>query len=131
MKKKVLVTDSSKAIRFLIQTVLEDQFEVITAQDAGAALYWMKNRPAIDLMICDPQISGLYDWELIEQLRTGFYYQQLQIIVIASLPSSILEQQCATFQVAHFFTKPFDPLALRKTVLAILDPEKNTGVFQN
>ncbi len=120
MKKKVLVTDNSRAIRFLIQTVLEKRFEVSTAQDAASAMYWMSNKSRPDLLIIDPQLPDTENWEILEQMRTGSFYKKIPIIVITSLPKGEVIKKCAELGVAQFFYKPFDPLLLLETVESLM-----------
>lgn len=121
MKKKVLVTDNSRAIRFLIQTVFEKHFEVITAQDTASAMYWLTNKSNPDLLIIDPQLPDGENWEMLEQIRSGTLYRKLPIVVITSLPKGEVIQKCAELGVARFFYKPFDPLLLLETAESLVN----------
>jgi CheY-like chemotaxis protein len=121
MKKKVLVTDSSKAIRFLIQTVFEKKFEVITAQDAGSAMYWLSRKLNPDLIILDPQLPDVENWEMISQIKSGTLYKNIPILVITSLPKGEVIKKCAEYGVVRFFYKPFDPLLLLESAESIFE----------
>ncbi len=68
MKKHILAVDDSKAIRFLLQTVLGKDYQVVTVPDGYSAMYYLSNRTQPDLIIADPQLPDLEDWELIKQL---------------------------------------------------------------
>ena len=57
MKRQILAIDDSKAIRFLLQTVLGKEFQVVTAPDGCSAMYWLSKRNLPDLIIVDAQFQ--------------------------------------------------------------------------
>ena len=124
MKKKVLAIDDSKAIRFLLQTVLGREYQVITAPDGCSAMYWLsqKNRP--DLIITDAQLPDMSDWELVEQLSTSGLYRQIPILVLSSLSKGETMEKCTEYGVAQFFNKPFNPVDLVDAVNRICRTNK-------
>ena len=59
MKKQILAVDDSKAIRFLLQTVLGRDYHVITVPDGYSAMYYLSHRAQPDLIIADPQLPDM------------------------------------------------------------------------
>ena len=59
MKKQVLAIDDSKAIRFLLQTVLGKDYQVITAPDGSYSMYLLSMKNLPDLIITDRKLP---DW---------------------------------------------------------------------
>ena len=59
MKKHILVIDDSKAIRFLLQTVLGKDYRVITVPELYSAIYYLSHRENPDLIIADPQLPDM------------------------------------------------------------------------
>ena len=112
MKKKILAIDDSKAIRFLLQTVLGKDYQMITAPDGCSAMYWLSKRNVPDLIICDPQLPDMRDWELIEELRSSILYRTVPILVISALDEQQTRSKCAAYALAGYFMKPFNPLLL-------------------
>jgi len=121
MKKKVLIIDSSKAIRFLLETVLGSDYEVITATDGCSAMYLLSKRILPDLIITDPQLSDLENWELIEQLSESILFRQIPVIVLSSLNQEETSRKCEEFGVVRYFSKPFNPLILLESIHKISD----------
>ena len=122
MKKQVLVIDSSKAIRFLLQTVLGDHCRVI-ASDVFSGMFWLsKNLP--DLIIVDPFVDGVYQWDLVEQLTSSGLYGDIPVMVLSSLTMEETRQKCEELGVSNFFLKPFNPLDLLKSVNVVLAKKK-------
>lgn len=126
MKKQLLAIDDSKAIRFLLQTVLSKDHQVVTAPDGTSAMYWLAKRNLPDLIIVDAQLPDMQDWELIEQLSSSGIYRDIPLIVLSSLDKEIVQQQCATYGVAEYFTKPFNPIDLMDAVNRVLANSRPT-----
>lgn len=116
MKQRILAIDDSKAIRFLLQTLLNKNYQVITAADGCSAINWLAQNDLPDLIIVDPQLPDMQNWELIEQLATSGLYGSIPMIVLSALNKSETEEKCLEFDIASYFTKPFNPIDLMKAV---------------
>ena len=126
MKKQILAIDDSKAIRFLLQTVLGKDYTVVTAPDGCSAMYWLSKRNLPDLIITDAQLPDMQDWELIEQLTSSGIYRDIPVMVISSLDKAQVDAKCQEFGVAENFTKPFNPVDLMNAVQRVIN--NNTKV---
>lgn len=124
MKKQILAIDDSKAIRFLLQTVLGKDYTVVTAPDGCSAMYWLSKRNLPDLIITDAQLPDMQDWELIEQLTSSGIYRDIPIMVISSLDKAQIDAKCQEFGVAENFTKPFNPVDLMNAVQQVINNKK-------
>jgi CheY-like chemotaxis protein len=127
MKKKILAIDDSKAIRFLLQTVLGKDYQVVTAPDACSAMYWLSTKNIPDLIITDPQLPDMKDWELIEELSSSILYRKIPIMVISSLDKLETNLKCERYGIEHFFMKPFNPVLLLETVSIMTGQVKTWG----
>lgn len=116
MKKQVLAIDDSKAIRFLLQTVLGKDYQVITAPDGCSAMYWLSKKNLPDLIITDAQLPDMENWELVEQLSISGLYSNIPMIVLSSLNQNETTAKCLQYGVAAHFTKPFNPIDLLESV---------------
>ena len=116
MKKQILAIDDSKAIRFLLQTVLGKDYQVITAPDGCSAMYWLSKKNLPDLIIADAQLPDMDNWELIEQLSISGLYRDIPMIVLSSLNKNETKAKCMQYGVAEYFTKPFNPIDLQEAV---------------
>jgi CheY-like chemotaxis protein len=116
MKKQILAIDDSKAIRFLLQTVLGKEYRVITAPDGCSAMYWLGKRHLPDLIILEAQLPDMDKWELVEQLKSSGLYRDIPIIVLSSLDKSETINKSQELGVYDYFTKPFNPIDLLESV---------------
>lgn len=120
MKRSILAIDDSKAIRFLLQTVLGKEFQVVTAPDAGSAINWLAKKNLPDLIIVDPQLPDVQDWELVKEFTSSVLYRDIPLIVLSAFDKSTTAAQCRKYGIADYFIRPFNPLELQETVHRVM-----------
>jgi two-component system, chemotaxis family, chemotaxis protein CheY len=128
-KRKILAIDESKAMRFLLQTVLGNQYQVVTAADGCSALYWLSKKNLPDIIIADPEMPDMQNWELIQHLRSSRLYAHLPIILLSALDPVETADQCEAFEVSTHFQQPFNPEHLLRAVETIFENEKPKAGF--
>jgi len=116
MKKQILVVDDSKAIRFLLQTVLGKDYQVVTVPDGYSAMYYLSHREMPDLIIADPQLPDMENWELIQQLATSGMYGEIPVLVLSGLDKQETDMKCLEYGAVEYFLKPFNPIDMLKSI---------------
>ena len=116
MKKQILAVDDSKAIRFLLQTVLGRDYQVVTVPDGYSAMYYLSNRSQPDLIIIDPQLPDMENWELVKHLCTSGLHGEIPVVVLSGLDEAETESRCVEYGVARYFLKPFNPVELMDSI---------------
>lgn len=116
MKKQILAVDDSKAIRFLLQTVLGRDYQVVTVPDGYSAMYYLSNRSQPDLIIIDPQLPDMENWELIKHLSTSGLHGEIPVVVLSGLDERETESRCVEYGVVRYFLKPFNPVELMDSI---------------
>jgi len=116
MKKQILAIDDSKAIRFLLQTVLGRDYQVVTVPDGYSAMYYLSHRSQPDLIIADPQLPDMENWELVQQLSTSGMYGDIPLLVLSGLDVKETEAKCMEYGVIKYFHKPFNPVELMESI---------------
>src|ERR1700759_1578988 len=106
MKKHILAVDDSKAIRFLLQTVLGKDYQVVTVPDGYSAMYYLSHREHPDLIIADPQLPDMENWELIHQLSTSGMYGGIPVVALSGLEESETAVKCVEYGIVKYFMKP-------------------------
>ncbi len=109
MKKQILAVDDSKAIRFLLQTVLGKTYQVITVPDGCSAMHWLSRRNFPNLIIADPQLPDLENWELIQQLKTSGIYKNIPVMVLSGLGVTETEEKCRVLPGSELFYEAIQP----------------------
>jgi DNA-binding response OmpR family regulator len=126
MKKEILAVDDSKAIRFLLQTVLSKDYQIITVPDGCSAMYWLSKKRIPDLIIADPQLPDMEDWELIQQLSSSGIYGTIPVLVLSGLEKSETKLKCSEFGITNYFFKPFNPVDLVMSIKELMENKRNT-----
>jgi len=116
MKKQILAIDDSKAIRFLLQTILSKDYQVITMPDACSAMYWLTKKNLPDLIIVDPQLPDMENWELVDQLSSSGIYGHIPLLVLSGLDTQETQIKCSEYEVEKYFLKPFNPVDLLSVI---------------
>jgi DNA-binding response OmpR family regulator len=120
MKKQILVIDDSKAIRFLLQTILSKDYQVITMPDGCSAMYWLSKKNLPDLIIADPQLPDMENWELVEQLSSSGIYGNIPLLVLSGLDNEETQVKCLEYGVVKYFLKPFNPVDLLASINSVI-----------
>lgn len=129
MKKEVLAIDDSKAIRFLLQTVLGKDYQIVTVPDGCSAMYWLSKKKLPDLIIADPQLPDMENWELIQQLSSSGMYSSIPILVLSGLEKVETELKCLEYGIRKYFMKPFNPVDLVQSIRDLIEDNKVATQF--
>ncbi|HLO81995.1 MAG TPA: response regulator, partial [Chitinophagaceae bacterium] len=68
MKKEILIVEGSKAMRFLLHTIFKKHYKVVSVPDGISAMYFLRQGNKPDLIVLDPELSDMPDWELVKHL---------------------------------------------------------------
>jgi CheY-like chemotaxis protein len=120
MKKQILAIDDSKAIRFLLQTVLGRDYQVVTVPDGYSAMYYLSHREHPDLIIADPQLPDMENWELVQQLASSGMYGDIPLVVLSGLEAKETDSKCGEHGVLKYFMKPFNPVELVEAIQGLV-----------
>ena len=129
MKQQVLVIDDSKAIRFLLQTILGRKYQVITAADGCSAMHWLSQKNLPDIIIADPQLPDMQDWELMEYVTSSGLYGDIPVIALSSLDKNETRSKCEELGIENIFSKPFNPVLLEKAIESCLSSYAEVDVM--
>ncbi len=120
MKKKILAIDDSKAIRFLLQTILGKEYQVITMADGYSAMYWLSRGNLPDLIVADPQLPDMDNWELIHHICSKGIYRDIPFLVLSGLDKRETWSRCIEYKVHGYFLKPFNPVDLVNSINTLM-----------
>jgi two-component system, chemotaxis family, chemotaxis protein CheY len=123
MKQEILAIDDSKAIRFLLQTVLSKDYQVVTMPDGCSAMYWLSKKNLPDLIIVDPQLPDMDNWELVQHLSSSGIYGDIPILVLSGLDNDETQVKCLEYGVDKYFSKPFNPVDLLESVNGLMSKQ--------
>jgi DNA-binding NtrC family response regulator len=117
MKQTILVINDSKAIRFLLQTILGKKYNVISFPDACSTMQWLLRKNIPQLIIADPQLPDCENWELVSNLHNSGLYGNIPVVVLSNLSEDEMIVKATEYtNIVRSFSQPFNPLELLEVV---------------
>jgi two-component system phosphate regulon response regulator PhoB len=116
---RILIVEDHPTMREAMRMVLEHEgFEIGEAADGQAALEIVRSDPP-DLVFLDLNIPGASGADVLQQLKADPLTKDVRIIIVTATGEEGREQVIA-LGADEYFTKPFSPLALLRTVERVL-----------
>ena len=113
MKKPILVCDDEEGIRESLKLILENEYDVIFAENGDAAIRKMKASP-VDLVILDikmPRKDGLETLKELKKINPA-----AKIIIATGYKSVDTAQEAMKLGASDYIVKPFDRQNVLTTV---------------
>lgn len=118
-KKRVLIVDDNPDILRMLELLLSDKYEVMTAADGMAGLEKAyKYLP--DLVILDIMMPKMSGYQMVDSMKKHAKMQSIPVIFL-SAKGTLVEKDFGLKKGATIYiTKPFDPTELQQNVEMLL-----------
>ena len=113
-KKKILVIDDQYPIRELLETMLEDDYDVIKAESAEEARLIL--REPVDLIILDIMMPNFDGYAFCKELKSGIATKHIPILILTAKHQISDLQPAIDAGADEYLTKPFDDEYLLKRI---------------
>jgi CheY-like chemotaxis protein len=115
----ILIVEDHPTMREAMRLVLEHEgFDINVAADGQSALTMARSGPP-DLMFLDMNLPGASGADILRQLKADPQTAGIRVIVITAVGEEG-RQFALSLGADEYFTKPFSPLALLRTVERVL-----------
>ena len=121
-KADILIVEDHPTMREAMRLVLEHEgFEIREAADGAAALSMAQERPP-DLVFLDLNIPGVAGTAVLRRLKRDPATKEVRVIIVTATGE---EGRGLVLDLGadEYFTKPFSPTALLRTVERVLGAE--------
>ena len=118
-KARVLVVDDESTNRRLLELVLREHVQVLTAADGQEGLE-MARAEHPDLVLADHKMPGMTGLEMLQQLRLE-QPECVRILVTAYADRELLERAINDAAIYCFVRRPADPAMVRLQILRALE----------
>jgi CheY-like chemotaxis protein len=126
VRPRVLVVEDHQTMREAVRMLLEPEgFVVLEATDGNSALEAIRRDPP-EVVLLDLGIPGLNGVEVLARLKADPATASVPVIVVTATGVEVRQEAFALGAVA-FFTKPFSPAALLRTMATVLDGPDEAG----
>jgi CheY-like chemotaxis protein len=122
---RVLIVEDHQTMREAMRLVLEPQFEILEAADGIKAVDMIRADPP-DLVLLDLNLPGVSGTEVLATLKADRATAGVPVIVVTAMGEEERER-LMRLGADGYFTKPFSPLALIRTVELALGGAETPG----
>ncbi len=125
-KADILIVEDHPTMREAMRMVLEHEgFEIREAADGQSALAMVRERPP-DLMFLDLNIPGASGADVLREIKGDPATASVRVVIVTATGEEGREY-VLSLGADEYFTKPFSPLALLRTVERTLGPGPQEG----
>jgi two-component system phosphate regulon response regulator PhoB len=118
-KAEILIVEDHPTMREAMRLILETEgFEIREATDAAQALSMAQERPP-DLMFLDLNIPGASGTDVLTTLKADPGTKDVRVVVVTAEGEEVRDYVMG-LGADEYFTKPFSPTALLRTVETVL-----------
>ena len=108
MIKSILSVNGSKAMNYLLQTILEREYHFLAASDVYQGMHFLRTNKRISALVVDLDFQPQQSWSLVEHIKSSKLYK-IPVIVLTTANNETLRHKCYEFEVDEIFFKPFNP----------------------
>lgn len=116
-RKTIMVVDDDEAMRLLVGSYLEKDYNIIFMKDGREALVHLSGKDSPDLILLDMEMPNINGRVFLRRLKAGnAQVNKIPIIFISAEKSKLLAKSALKRGAVDFIEKPFDPDVLIRKV---------------
>lgn len=121
-KQKILIADDSEMNRELLVAILEEEYDIIQANDGVQAVdCFQRHAEEISLLLLDIVMPHMDGFEVLSYMNKEHWIDSIPVVIISSENSPIYIKRGYDLGATDFIEKPFDAnMVLRRSANAIL-----------
>ena len=121
-KQKILIADDSEMNRELLAVILEEEYDIIQANDGVQAVdCFQRHAEEISLLLLDIVMPHMDGFEVLSYMNKEHWIDSIPVVIISSENSPIYIKRGYDLGATDFIEKPFDAnMVLRRSANAIL-----------
>lgn len=125
-KKKILVIDDQYSIRELLETLLQDDYDVIKAESAAEARLILHE--SVNLIILDIMMPNFDGYAFCKELKQSLATKHIPVLVLTAKHQISDLQPAIDAGADEYLTKPFDDEYFMKRVKIITSRIKEEDI---
>jgi CheY-like chemotaxis protein len=121
--KKILLVDDEEVIRLLVRTTIErEDYELLEAKDGEEALAIVREQHP-DLVLLDVGMPKLDGFAVVQAIKSDPRTRDTIVVMLTAHGREVDRDQGLRLGADLYFTKPFSPLQLLRTLRELLGSE--------
>ena len=132
-RKKILIVDDSEMNREILVSMLEDEYDLIQAEDGQQAVYIMSEHyMELSLLLLDMNMPVMNGYEVLQVMKERLWLDRIPVISISADSSDDNIGRAYKLGVSDYFSRPFDAaVVLRRVQNTIALHDKSMGNIQD
>ncbi|XVJ66422.1 MAG: response regulator [Lacibacter sp.] len=129
MINAVLSINANKAMNYVIESIINHQYDVIAVNDIYSAAEQLKKRQDIKTIVLDVDNTQANVWDFIHHIKTSRFFNR-PIIVLTSDKSLAQTKKVEETKIRYLLYKPFAPSEILKKISeveSIVNHQKETA----
>ena len=108
-KQKILIADDSEMNRLILSDILEDEFEILEAEDGEEGIMILQKRNMeISLVLLDIVMPGMDGFGVLEVMNQNRWIKDIPVVMISAENSTDYIARAYELGVTDFISRPFD-----------------------
>ena len=120
-KKNVLIIDDDDIQILIVRSMLEDDYEILTAQSGKEALEYFRQGHIPNLILLDILMPEMDGWEIFNKIRAISLLEDVPIAFLTSLNGTAEEERARELGAADYIMKPFSKEVLLTRIKNIME----------
>jgi DNA-binding response OmpR family regulator len=120
--KKLLIIDDDPSIRFILQSILKNDYETEIKENAYEALVYMQEGNIPDAIISDITMPKLSGQDFLEIVKSSYYFKNIPFIFLSGKEDSQERVECLKKGADDYLLKPFNPEELLIRIFKLFKP---------
>lgn len=120
-KRRILVVEDNELNREILSAILEEEFEVLTAENGKIGLEILaKHYRDLSLVLLDVYMPVCNGFEFLEKVQRDVLLSNVPIIVTTGSNAPKAEVRCLKAGASDFITKPYNPEVVMARIHSII-----------
>ncbi len=116
-REKILIVDDSEMNRAILSEMLEEDYEIIEAEDGYAAVSILQNRMDIALVLLDIVMPGMDGFGVLKVMQEKNWIEDVPVIMVSAENGTEQVRRAYEMGVTDFIMRPFDMYIVRRRVV--------------
>lgn len=112
--KKILIVDDDEDIRYSIQEILNEKYDLLEASDGLGAIEILENQ-LVDLIILDLMMPKMDGWNTVKKIKSNGKLSCIPIIILTAKTDPV-DRNIGDLTANYYITKPFESNELKGIV---------------
>jgi putative two-component system response regulator len=123
--EKILVVDDDKSQLLTAESMLKNEYEIITAKSGKEAIEFLYGGLVPSLILLDILMPNMDGWEVFNRIRAISFLQNVPIIFLTGLRGTDEENRGYEMGVVDYIMKPYNKPEFMERIKTAIEKYKN------